>query len=75
MRAVGCNAQNCWCRSANLNNANNAMLVNSSGNVNNNNAVNANRCAPSDFILIHADGPHIVRVLCTVDMNRAECPC
>ncbi len=38
--------QNVWTRSANRNNANNTFIVNSSGNVNNNNAQNANRCAP-----------------------------
>lgn len=38
--------QNVWMRSANRNNGNNTFIVNSSGNVNNNNAQNANRCAP-----------------------------
>ena len=38
--------QNVWTRSANRNNGNNTFIVNSSGNVNNNNAQNANRCAP-----------------------------
>lgn len=38
--------QNVWTRSANRNNGNNTFIVNSSGNVNNNNAQNGNRCAP-----------------------------
>lgn len=38
--------QNVWARSANRNNGNNTFIVSSSGNVNNNNAQNANRCAP-----------------------------
>lgn len=38
--------QNVWTRSANRNNGNNTFIVNASGNVNNNNAQNANRCAP-----------------------------
>lgn len=38
--------QNVWTRSANRNNGNNTFIVNTSGNVNNNNAQNANRCAP-----------------------------
>lgn len=33
-------------RSANRNNANNVAIVNSSGNCNNNNAINGNRVAP-----------------------------
>ena len=43
-------AHYCWCRSANLNYANYAMLMYSSGYVYNSYAVNANRCAPSVFI-------------------------
>lgn len=38
--------QNVFMRSANRNNGNNVFNVNSSGNVNNTNAQNANRCAP-----------------------------
>lgn len=38
--------QNVFLRSANRNNGNNVFCVNSSGNVNNTNAQNANRCAP-----------------------------
>lgn len=38
--------QNVRLRSANRGNANNAWYVNASGNVNNNNANNAYRCAP-----------------------------
>ena len=38
--------QNVWTRSANRNNGNNTFIVNTSGNVNNNNAQNALRCAP-----------------------------
>ena len=56
--AVGCNAQNCFRRSANRNNANNVWNVNSSGNVNNNNASNANRCAPSLYVITHTRLSH-----------------
>ena len=38
--------QNVFLRSANRNNGNNVFYVNASGNVNNTNAQNANRCAP-----------------------------
>ena len=38
--------QNVWMRSANRGNSRNVWNVNSSGNVNNNNAYNGNRCAP-----------------------------
>lgn len=38
--------QNVWMRSANRNNGNNTFIVNSSGNVNNNNAQNGYACAP-----------------------------
>ena len=50
---MGCrllSAQNCFRRSANRNNANNEWIVNSSGNVNTNNAYNANRCAPRLYV-------------------------
>ena len=43
-------AQYCWCRSALVTYAGNAMLVTSSGNLGNGNAVSARRCAPSVFI-------------------------
>lgn len=46
---MGCrlySAQNVRLRSANRGNANNTWNVNSGGNVNNNNAYWANRCAP-----------------------------
>ena len=39
-------AQNVWERSANRGNGNNVALCNSSGNCDNNNAYNGNRCAP-----------------------------
>lgn len=42
-------ATNWWLRSANTDNANNAMNVNSDGTVNNNNAYNANGVAPIWF--------------------------
>lgn len=45
---MGCRlkAQNVRLRSANRGNGNNTWNVNTSGNVNNNNANNAHRCAP-----------------------------
>ena len=52
-RAVGCNAQNVRLRSANRGNANNTWYVNAGGNVNNNNAYNANRAA-ADWVLHRA---------------------
>lgn len=42
--------QNVRLRSANRGNANNTYYVNSTGNVNNNNASNANTCAPDCVI-------------------------
>ena len=39
-------AANVWMSSCNRNNGNNVTYVNSSGNCNNNNAYNGNRCAP-----------------------------
>lgn len=42
----GCRACNVWLRSANRSNSYNAGIVNTDGNVNNNNAYNGNRCAP-----------------------------
>ena len=39
-------AQNVWERSANRDNGCNVALCNSTGNVDNNNAYNGNRCAP-----------------------------
>ncbi len=42
-------AQNVFERSANRSNGYNVAYVNSSGNVNNNNARNGNRCAP-DYV-------------------------
>lgn len=53
--------QNVRLRSANRDNACNTWNVNSSGNVNNNNAVNALRCAPDCVVLrtyklSHRDG-------------------
>lgn len=54
---MGCrllSAANCFRRSANRNNANNVWYVNTSGNVNTNNAYNANRCAPR--LYVNADG-------------------
>ena len=44
--AVADMARNCWLRSANRSNANNAWYVNASGNANNNNANNGNYAAP-----------------------------
>lgn len=44
--AVGYRAQNCRLRSANRGNSNNAWNVNTTGNLNNNNANNAYCCAP-----------------------------
>ena len=44
--AVADLARNCWLRSANRSNANNAWYVNASGNANNNNANNGNYAAP-----------------------------
>ena len=41
-----CCTQNVRLRSANRGNSNNVWVVNTSGNVNNNNAINANRFAP-----------------------------
>ena len=60
-QAVGCmSAVNVWLRSANRGNANNAWNVNSSGNVNNNNARNALRGCPDCFAwaigLSHSEG-------------------
>ena len=43
MRAV---TRNVWMGSANRNNGNNVAIVNSSGNCNNNNAINGYRLAP-----------------------------
>ena len=56
---VGCYAQYCWRRSANRGNAN-VWNVNASGNVNNNNPNNANRCAPGLRVITHTRPAHSV---------------
>ena len=63
MAKLGCRlitAQNVFRRSANLSNANNVWNVNSSGNVNNNNANNGYYCAP-DCIMKKRKNLHIVK--------------
>ena len=59
-------------RSANRGNGNNAFNVNSSGNVNNWNAINANRCAP-DWTAARPQKPLHSRGRAKTAVQGAEC--
>lgn len=70
--AVGC-SQNVRLRSANRGNSYNTWNVNASGNVNNNNASNANRFSP-DCVAYHKHMAASQKRCFTMTTQGAECP-
>lgn len=67
-------AQNCRLRSANRNNANNTWNVNASGNVNNNNASNANTFEPIVTVDSHKTRYVVAWAMKELRLQGAEFP-
>ena len=71
-RVVGC-SQNVRLRSANRGNSYNTWYVNTSGNVNNNNASNANRFSP-DCVALQSHTAASSKQRIPMSTQGAECP-